>query len=292
MALVLPKLIDVSRGNLAIQRVLSSRSGLLGAVIFGIMLLAAIFAALLVPYDPLAQDLTAQGVLQAPSGVHLLGTDSLGRDILSRILYGARTSLAIAGGAVGLSVLLGVLLGSIAASFGGWHERIIMRLTDSLLAFPLMVLAIAISVALGRGVIGSIIAIAATSTPTFTRLARGQTLRINSLQFMTAAIVMGGGFFWRLWRHILPNMINPIIVQSAVALSFAVLTESGLSFLGLGVQPPTPSWGLMIAEARNYMALAPHILFFPAAAIFLAVLGINLVGDSLSNALDERRSGS
>jgi peptide/nickel transport system permease protein len=261
-------------------------------VIFGAILAAAAFAALLAPYDPLAQDLTAQGVLQAPSPTHLLGTDSLGRDILSRILYGARTSLAIAASAVGLSVLFGVLLGSTAASFGGWRERIIMRLTDSLLAFPLMVLAIAISVALGRGVIASIIAIAATSTPTFTRLARGQTLRINSLPFMTAAVVMGGGFFWRLWRHVLPNMINPIIVQSAVALSFAVLTESGLSFLGLGVQPPTPSWGLMIAEARNYMALAPYILFFPAAAIFLTVLGINLVGDSLSNALDVRRSGA
>ena len=167
-----------------------------------------------------------------------------------------------------------------------------MRLTDSMLAFPLMVLAIAISVALGRGVMGSVIAIAATSTPTFTRLARAQTLRINANQFMTAAIIMGGGFFWRLWHHVLPNMINPIIVQSAVALSFAVLTESGLSFLGLGVQPPTPSWGLMIAEARNYMALAPHILFMPAAAIFLTVLGINLLGDSLSNAFHERRSGA
>jgi peptide/nickel transport system permease protein len=254
------------------------------------VLIAGMAAPLLAPYDPLAQDLTAQGVLHAPSAAHLLGTDSLGRDILSRILFGARTSLAIAISAVGLSVALGVLLGSTAASFGGWRERIIMRFTDSLLAFPLMVLAIAISVALGRGAIGSIIAIAATGTPTFTRLARGQTLRINAHQFMTAAIIMGGGFFWRLWRHVLPNMINPIIVQSAVALSFAVLTESGLSFLGLGVQPPTPSWGLMIAEARNYMALAPHVLFFPAAAIFITVLGINLVGDSLSSALHERRA--
>jgi peptide/nickel transport system permease protein len=292
MTLVLPKPVGASRGASTLYRVLRSPMGFLGVAIFGIVLVAAIFAPLAVPYDPLAQDLTAQGVLQTPGSAHLLGTDSLGRDILSRILYGARTSLAIAGSAVGLSVVLGVLLGSTAASFGGWHERIIMRLTDSLLAFPLMVLAIAISVALGRGVIGAVIAIAATSTPTFTRLARGQTLRINSHQFMTAAVIMGGGFFSRLWRHVLPNMINPFIVQSAVALSFAVLTESGLSFLGLGVQPPTPSWGLMIAEARNYMALAPHILFFPAAAIFLTVLGINLLGDSLGNALDERRSGS
>src|SRR5262249_51689524 len=163
--------------------------------------------------------------------------------------------------------------------------------TDSMLAFPLMVLAIAISVAFGRGMTGSIIAIAATGLPTFTRLARGQTLRINATPFMTAAVIMGGGFLWRLWRHILPNMINPIIVQSAVALSFAVLTESGLSFLGLGVQPPTPSWGLMIAEARNYMVLAPHMLFMPAAALFVTVLGINLLGDSLGHAFDQRRSG-
>jgi peptide/nickel transport system permease protein len=290
MSSVSPTLVDAARGISTLHRVLRSPSGLLGTLICGMVLIAGMAAPLLAPYDPLAQDLTAQGVLHAPSAAHLLGTDSLGRDILSRILFGARTSLAIAISAVGLSVALGVLLGSTAASFGGWREPIIMRFADSLLAFPLMVLAIAISVALGRGAIGSIIAIAATGTPTFTRLARGQTLRINAHQFMTAAIIMGGGFFWRLWRHVLPNMINPIIVQSAVALSFAVLTESGLSFLGLGVQPPTPSWGLMIAEARNYMALAPHVLFFPAAAIFITVLGINLVGDSLSSALHERRA--
>jgi peptide/nickel transport system permease protein len=292
MTQILPQYAAAPSSPSMFHRMLRSPSGVFGIAITGTVLLAAIFAGLVAPCDPLAQDLTAQGIMQGPGSAHLLGTDSLGRDILSRILYGARNSLAIVGTAVGLSVLLGVLLGSIAGSFGGWRERVIMRLTDSMLAFPLMVLAIAISVAVGRGVVGSIIAIAATSTPTFTRLARAQALRINANQFITAAIIMGGGFFWRLWHHVLPNMTNPIIVQSAVALSFAVLTESGLSFLGMGVQPPTPSWGLMIAEARNYMALAPHILFMPAAAIFLTVLGINLLGDSLSNAFDERRSGT
>jgi peptide/nickel transport system permease protein len=154
-----------------------------------------------------------------------------------------------------------------------------------------MVLAIAIAVAFGRGVTASVIAIAVTSMPTFTRLARAETLHINANQYMTAATIMGASLRWRIRRHVIPNMINPIIVQATVALSFAVLTESGLSFLGLGVQPPTPSWGVMIAEARNFMALAPHMLFIPAAALAATVLGFNLLGDSLSNALERRRRG-
>ena len=272
-----------------LRRVLRSPAGCAGFGLTVLVLLCAIFASLLAPADPLAQQLSRQTILQLPSAEHLLGTDTLGRDILSRIVYGARVSFSIAGSSVGLAVLLGIVLGSLAGTLGGWWERVTMRLMDSMLAFPMMVLAIAISVAFGRGMIGAMIAIAVVNIPTFTRLARAQTLRINESQFMTAVTVMGAGLVWRIVHHTVPNMINPIVVQASVALSFAILIESALSFLGLGIQPPTPSWGFMVAEARNHMLIAPHIVFFPAAAIFVTVLGLNLLGDALGDALDPRK---
>jgi peptide/nickel transport system permease protein len=269
-------------------RVLASPGGCIGVAVTATIALAALLAPVIAPADPFAQSLTRSDILQPPSLEHWLGTDALGRDMLSRILYGARVSLAIAGAALGIAVVLGVALGSTAGTLGGFRDRVVMRLMDSLLAFPLLVLAITISVALGRGAIGSVIAIAIVNLPIFTRLARGQALRINQQQYVTAAIVMGAGIAWRIWRHVIPNMLNPIVVQATVALSFAVLIESGLSFLGLGVQPPEPSWGLMVAEARNFMVLAPHLVFVPSAAIFATVLGLNLLGDALSDALDPR----
>jgi peptide/nickel transport system permease protein len=270
------------------RRLLATPAGCLGLAITCIVVGAALLAPAIAPADPLAQSLTRQDSLQPPGLAHLLGTDALGRDLLSRIMFGARVSLAIAASSIAIAVVAGVLLGTIAGMLGGWRERAIMRLMDAMLAFPLLVLAIAIAVALGRGAGGSVIAIAVVNLPIFTRLARGQTLRIAQSQFMTAALVLGAGTAWRIRRHVIPNMLSPVIVQATVALSFAVLIESGLSFLGLGVQPPAPSWGLMVAEARNFMILAPHLVFVPSAAIFLTVLGLNLLGDALSDALDPR----
>ena len=275
--------------SVILRNLFRSPAGIFGFGLTIIILVCAIFAPVLAPADPLLQNLTRATILQLPNLDHLLGTDPLGRDILSRLFYGARTSLLVAGSSVATAVLLGMVLGSLAATLGGWCDRVTMRLMDSMLAFPLMVLAITISVALGRGPVGAIVAIAVVNLPTFTRLSRAKTLKINQSQFMTAATVMGAGLLWRFVHHIVPNMINTIIVQTSIALAFAVLMESALSFLGLGIQPPAPSLGFMIAEARNFLTLAPHVVFFPAMAIFLIVLGLNLLGDALSDTLDVRK---
>jgi peptide/nickel transport system permease protein len=163
-----------------------------------------------------------------------------------------------------------------------------MRLSDALLAFPVLVLAISISITIGRGALAVTVAVAVVNIPIFTRLARAQTLRINGRQYMTAATLMGAGTAYKVRRHVIPNLINPFIVQLSVALSFAIIIEAGLSFLGLGIQPPTPDWGVMVATGKTYMTLAPHMLLVPAGAIFVTVLGLNLLGDAVSDALDPR----
>ena len=264
---------------------LRTPGGSVGAVLVVLVVLMALFAPWLAPYDPLAQNLTPQTVLKGPNTANWLGTDLLGRDVLSRTLHGLRFSLAITLFGGGIAVLSGLTLGTLAGSLGGWWDRGIMRLMDACLAFPLLVLAIAVAVAFGRGAIGAVTAIAFVNLPVFTRLVRGQMLRLNRSDYMLAAIVMGAGTFWRIRRHAIPNLINPVIVQATVALSFGVLIESGLSFLGLGLQPPAPSLGLMIADAKAYMPVAPHLVFVPSAAIFATVLGFNLLGDALSDAL-------
>ncbi len=271
------------------RRLVGTWAGRVGVAIVGAVVVVAIFAPVISPYDPLTQDLT--GILKGPSARHLLGTDELGRDLLSRIFYGSRISLGIAASSVLLASVLGMLLGTAAASLGRWADRIIMRLVDALLAFPVLVLAIAVSIGVGRGALAVIVAIATVNTPVFTRLARAQTLRINQRQYMTAATLMGAGTARKVVRHVIPNLVNAFIVQGSVALSFAIIIEAGLSFLGLGVQAPTADWGVMVATAKIYMTLAPHMMLVPAGAIFVTVLGLNLLGDGLSDALDPR-SGS
>jgi peptide/nickel transport system permease protein len=271
------------------RRLVGTWAGRVGVAIVAAVVVVAIFAPVISPYDPLTQDLT--GILKGPSARHLLGTDELGRDLLSRIFYGSRISLGIAASSVLLASVLGMLLGTAAASLGRWADRIIMRLVDALLAFPVLVLAIAVSIGVGRGALAVIVAIATVNTPVFTRLARAQTLRINQRQYMTAATLMGAGTARKVVRHVIPNLINAFIVQGSVALSFAIIIEAGLSFLGLGVQAPTADWGVMVATAKIYMTLAPHMMLVPAGAIFVTVLGLNLLGDGLSDALDPR-SGS
>lgn len=282
------EIVPVRRRPTLVAKILKGWNGRIGAILLATILVLVVFAPILGTVDPTAQHLARDTVLQKPSLQFILGTDALGRDLYSRILYGARISLMIAVGAIAIAVFVGIILGASAATIGGSSDRVIMRLMDATLAFPLLILAISISVAFGRGMLGPFVAIAIVHVPIFTRLARGQALRINQEQYVLASDVMGGGTMRRAIVHVIPNMINPIIVQASSSISFAILLEAGLSFLGLGLQPPAPSLGLMIAEAKAYMSLSPHIMFVPAGAIFLIVLGFNLLGDALSEALDPR----
>lgn len=265
-----------------VRRLLATPMGAIGSLLMLIVLGAGLGAPFIAPYDPFTTRLTPETLLQPPSAAFLFGTDNLGRDVLSRTLYGLGSSLAIAFAAVGIGVGIGTLIGAFSGLVGGWTDRIIMRLMDALLAFPVLVLAIAVSVALGRGPGGVIVAVAFVNVPVFARLARGQTLRIRALAYMSAARIMGCGILRQLFVHVLPNMLNPIIVQASVALSFAVLIEAGLSFLGLGIQAPTPSLGLMIAEAKAYLSIAPHLALMPSLVIVAAVVALNMVGDAIA----------
>lgn len=271
-------------------RVLRLPMGTVGAAVLALVLVAALGAPWLAPADPLRQDLLA--ILKPPSAAHPFGTDNLGRDVLSRVLHGTRLSLALAGAAVAIGAAAGTLIGATAALSGGWWDRVAMRAMDAFLAFPVLVLAIAVSVALGRGPTGVIVAVAFVNVPIFARLARAQGLRLAAMPFMTAVELIGAGYARRLFRHLLPNMRNALVVQGSISLSFAVLIEAGLSFLGLGIQAPRPALGLMIAEAKAYIALAPTLVLYPSLAIVLTVMGFNLLGDALAEATDPRRAAA
>ena len=276
---------SLERPRLA-RRLLETWAGRVGVGIVGAVVLIALLAPVISPYDPDTQDILHR--LQGPSGAHLLGTDDLGRDLLSRTFYGSRISLGVAAASVAIAGVLGIAFGTFAASYGRWTDHIVMRLADALLAFPVLVLAIAISISVGRGASATIVAIAVVNAPVFTRLARAQTLRINQRQFMLAATLMGSSRARRIVRHVVPNVFNAFVVQGSVALSFAIIIEAGLSFLGLGIQAPAADWGVMVANAKTYMTIAPHMMLVPAGAIFVTVLGLNLLGDAISDALDPR----
>jgi peptide/nickel transport system permease protein len=248
----------------------------------------AVLAPFVAAQDPYHQDLTLSGIAQPPSRAHIFGTDELGRDVYSRVVFGSRISLFVAAASLALAAVVGIVLGTSAGMRGGTWDYIIMRLTDALLAFPVLVLAIAIAAAVGRGVSGLIIAIGAVNVPLFTRLARAQSLQLKSREFVVAATAAGAGAYRTIARHVLPNLMNTMIVQASVSISFAIIIEAALSFLGLGVQAPAPSWGLMIATARLRMASSPHLILAPGAVIVLTVLGLNLLGDAMSDALDPR----
>jgi ABC-type dipeptide/oligopeptide/nickel transport system permease subunit len=271
-----------------VRRLYATPKGRIGGLLMAVVITVAVCAPLIARYDPLQQDLSAGGILQSVSTKHLLGTDELGRDVFSRIVYGSRISLLVAATSVTLAVLVGTILGTSAGSLGRWWDFAIMRFTDALLAFPVLVLAIAISAAINRGVLGLIVAVAVVNVPIFTRLTRAQTLHISEHQYMLAATAMGCGTIDKVAHHVIPNLVNVLIVQATVALSFAIIIEAGLSFLGLGVQAPAPDWGMMISTAEPFMLTAPHMMMAPAGAIFVTVLSLNLLGDALSDALDPR----
>lgn len=257
-----------------------------GALLTIVLIVVALAAPLLAPFDPNAQDTIRR--LEAPSRAHPLGLDDLGRDVLSRILYGARVSLRVGFSVVLIAAAIGIALGSIAGYFGGAIDVTIMRICDILLAFPGILLAIALVAVLGPSLNNVILALATIGWVGYARLVRGQVLKVREMEYVTAAKALGARSPRVIVLHVLPNVINPVIVMATLGLAGAILSEAALSFLGLGVQPPTPSWGAMLTSGRQYLGIANHLAIYPGIAIMLAVMGLNFLGDGLIDALDPK----
>ncbi len=277
---------DYSNLQRVMQRFRRNRLAVIGALIILLIVLLAIFAPLLAPYDPTEQDYEA--LLLPPSWEHPFGTDDLGRDILSRIIYGSRYTLLVGIGVVLIVAVVGSLLGFIAGYYRGKLDTLIMRLVDVMLSVPVLVLALAISGALGGGLINVIIAIGAVGWTQFARLVRGEVLHIRGTEYIKAAKALGANDFQIIFFHLAPNMVAPVIVYTTLYIPSAILWAASLSFLGLGVQPPIPEWGALIADGRSYLSYAWWIATMPGLAIMLTVLGFNFMGDGLRDALDPK----
>jgi ABC-type dipeptide/oligopeptide/nickel transport system permease subunit len=273
-------------GRLAavIRRLAGHRLALTGAILVLAEVAIALLAPWLAPFDPSAIDYRA--MLAGPSAAHLLGTDDLGRDLLSRLMHGARVSLGVGVIAVLLAAVVGVPLGLVTGYRGGKVDEGLMRLLDSVMSLPALVLALTIAAVLGLGLLNGMIAIAVVLVPIFTRLVRGQVLSVKHNDYVQAAHALGLPTRVVLARHILPNVVNPVIVQASLGVGFAIIIESSLSFIGLGAQPPTPAWGSMVQTGFQYLEIAPWFVLAPATMIFLAVLGFNMLGDGLRDLLD------
>lgn len=262
-------------------------SGRIGGAIITLFLLLALASLFgLTPYDPIAQHFTDR--LHAPGAKYPLGTDLFGRDVASRLMGGIRQSFIVAFLSVAIASAFGTLIGLLSAWWGGWRDAVAMRLMDILLAFPAVLLALLIVAVLGPGTMTSVFAIAVIYTPIFSRVARGPALSLKSREFVEAARTFGSSQRFILTRHLLLNLVGTLIVQVTLALAWALLTEAGLSFLGLGTQPPAPSLGLMLSDSRNLMETAPWLMIFPALAVMFGILGFNLVGDALRDIVDPR----
>jgi peptide/nickel transport system permease protein len=251
-----------------------------------VLILLTLLSQVYTPHDPEAVEIGNR--LRPPGATHLLGTDQFGRDILSRVLRGASVALMVAGVSVAISLALGVALGAIAGYAGGWTDEIIMRAMDGLLAFPALLLAIAVVAALGPGHRNAAIAIGVVGIPVFARLTRGVVLALVGREFVLAVQAQGGAPAYILVRHVLPNTMAPVIVMASLSIGRAILAEAGLSYLGLGTQPPLPSWGKMLQEAQGFLTLAPWMAAFPGLTIAVTVLAFNLLGDALRDLLDPR----
>ncbi|MBU8729927.1 MULTISPECIES: ABC transporter permease [Cytobacillus] len=265
---------------------MQNKAALAGAIIIFVYLLMAAFAPLLAPYSPYEIDL--ENKLTPPSADHWMGTDDKGRDILSRILYGSRLSMGVGFAAVLFGAFFGIIFGLVAGYYGKWVDTIIMRMMDVMLAFPGILLALAIIAALGPSLINVTIAVGAFSVPLFARIVRGSTLEVKRLEYIDAIRSLGASDFVIISRHIFPNILSPIIVQGTLRLATAILSAAGLSFLGLGAQPPSPEWGTMLSSGRDFLFSAPYIALFPGLAISILVLGFNIFGDGLRDAFDPR----
>jgi ABC-type dipeptide/oligopeptide/nickel transport system permease subunit len=262
------------------------RSAVFGAVIMLVMIFISIFGPLIAPYNPSFPDYAH--VLAPPSWRHLMGTDEFGRDILSRIFWGARLTLSVGFIGAFASAVIGTPVGLATAYFGGWLDDIVMRIVDVILSFPGILLPIGVIAILGPGLQNVIITIIVFGVPVFARIVRGSAIGLRNMEFVEAARAAGATSMRILFRHLLPNLIGPITVQLTLQMASAILTASGLGFLGFGAQPPTPEWGAMLAEGRLFLTTAPWVDIFPGVCIFLAVLGFNMLGDGLNDMLDPR----
>jgi len=267
-----------------LQPLLRQHGAMAGLVIIAVYVVAAVFAPWLATHDPAAQDLAAS--LQGPSAAHWLGTDSYGQDLYSRLLYGAQLALIIGFASVALGLVAGVAIGLAAGLMGGRTEWVLMRIVDGLLAFPELILAMAFMAVLGLGTENVVYALALSFVGPFARMTRGDVLQVKNQPYIEAARLMGVSTAAIIWRHVLPNVVSPILVQAGMRVSIAILLESGLSFLGIGVVPPTPDWGLMIAEGRAFITMAPWISGVPGVALAVLLVALNLLGDGLRDAFD------
>lgn len=264
-------------------------NGTIGMALLSIVLLAALMGYVWVPYDPLEPDFLKR--FAAPSLAHPMGTDQWGRDVLSRILTGARASVTVAFATVVLAVSIGTIVGGLSGYFGGWADRFVMLLTDALLAFPGLLLALAVMAVAGPSQLGVIVALGLSYSPSVVRLVRGSVLSVREREFVEASRAVGDPALFTLFRHVLPNCTAPLIVMGTALFGSALLAESALSFLGLGIPPPAPTWGNMLAESRGDFVTAPWLALFPGFAISIALLGINIFGDALRDRLDPRMRG-
>jgi ABC-type dipeptide/oligopeptide/nickel transport system permease subunit len=274
------------RRNRSLAKFLANRAAVAGGVIVAIFVLLAVFAPLVAPFDPSKTNFAA--LRKPPSEIYWLGTDEIGRDILSRLIHGGIASLYAGVVSVFIALAVGMPVGLIAGWFGGWSDAVISRATDALLAVPFLILAIALAAALGPSLTNAMIAIGLSQVPIFVRLTRGQVLAVKTEDFVEGARAVGVPNILILLRHITPNIFAPLLVQATLTVATAIIAEASLSFLGLGQQPPAPSWGSMLNTAKNYMDSAPWMSISPGLAICLVVLGFNLLGDGLRDALDPR----
>jgi len=272
--------------RLALRRLLRRRTAVVGLAVVVFFIALAVIAPLLAPYDPIATDWRA--VRKPPSALHLFGTDELGRDVLARVIWGARASLMAGLVSVSIALAVAVPLGLLSGYLGGVVDGLLMRIIDAMLAIPFLVLAIALAAFLGPSLTNAMIAIGVVQTPIFTRLTRGQALAVKHEDYIEAARAVGNPHRRILLRHILPNILAPILVQATLAIAAAIIAEASLSFLGLGQQPPAPSWGSMLNTASHFLSQAPWMAVWPGLAIFSLVLSFNLLGDGLRDALDPR----
>ncbi|WP_053206815.1 ABC transporter permease [Jiangella muralis] len=262
-------------------------TAIVAAAVLVVLIVTAFLGEQLAPYDATATDVSNR--LQSPSADHWFGTDELGRDVLSRVILGAEVSLRVGAVAVGISLVAGVLIGLLAGYYGRWVDDVLMRISDVLFAFPAMLMAIAVLAILGPGSTNAMIAIGIVYTPIFARITRASVLSVREEVYVKAARSAGAGDLRIIGRHVLPNVTAPIIVQTSISLAFAILSEAALSFVGLGTQPPDPSWGRMLAEGRGFVEQAWWMAVFPGLAIFVTVLAFNVLGDALRDVLDPRQ---
>ena len=286
--------------RVTLRSIFRQRSAIIGGTILVFLVLVAIFAPLIAPFDPEEVLIGKEDIKKRSDPCihlfgcpedqpqHIIGTDGNVRDVFSRIVYGTRISLFIGFSTVGFAIIVGTLLGAIGGYVGGWADNLIMRFMDVLLAFPSLLLAIAIVTVMGRGLQNALLAIAIVSIPRYARVIRGSVLSIKEQEYVSASRALGGGHAHILFRRILPNAIPPLIVQGTLGIANAILEAAALSFLGLGAQPPTPEWGTMLGSERNQVFTAPHLVFFPGLAIMITVLSFNLLGDGLRDAIDPR----